>query len=98
MVMRASAGIAQVQFETLKALATDGSEGSVPRGPLVQAADGWIYGVTTEGASYRIFRFHPTNVAGTFTVVFNAADLQTGSQQCWGRRTGAGRRWESLFR
>ena len=79
MLMRATAVLAQVQFETLKALATDGSEGSYPRGPVVQTADGWIYGVTTGPDVYRIFRFDPTNVAGTFTVVFDAANLQTGA-------------------
>jgi hypothetical protein len=78
-LMRATAGLAQVQFETLKALATDGSEGSYSRGPVVQTADGWIYGVTTGPDVYRIFRFDPTNVAGTFTVVFDAASLQTGA-------------------
>ena len=75
----ARAADAQFQFETVKTF-VDGTDGYRPSGPLVQANDGWVYGLTqgfglpaTGSASQcaSAFRFNP--VDGTFHTIWISA-------------------------
>jgi len=45
-LLRPSPTWAQFPFETVKALAGNGSEGAERGGPLAQTADGWIHGLS----------------------------------------------------
>ena len=70
LVFAARPAAAQWQFETLKTFA-GGAEGFSPAGPMVEGADGWIYGLTQgNGDCATAFRFDPVDPAGTFQTVW----------------------------
>jgi hypothetical protein len=73
-------------FETLRTFAADGTEGFHPAGPMVQGADGWIYGLTIHtgtpgisiGACPSGFRFDPADPVGTFEIVWTPVGCPNG--------------------
>jgi len=69
---------AQPPFETVKKF-VDGTDGYQPAGPMAQAPDGWIYGLTigyglpASGSLSQCasaYRFHPSDPAATFQTVW----------------------------
>ena len=80
-LMAPTVASAQLQFETVKALAVNGSEGATPVGPMAEL-DGWIYGFATTPT--QLFRFDPSDPAGTYAVVWTAsvAGATTSSPWC----------------
>lgn len=67
---------AQLNFQTLQVF--NGTNGGTPQGPMVQAANGWIYGVTnpvtdssnTLMRAATVYRFDPSNPAATFETIW----------------------------